>query len=756
MNQLIRLILFLSVDRPIRVALVTLPIVLLAILGIFRINFEDGLRTMFTSDSEDFRNYAGYAQTFTQSETDIAVLISANAPLTGADFTVIEDFILEAQFIGGIGGVYSIFNLTGRDQATGERARLLPADLTDKAALDAALVAATANSANGLSPMSPDLRQTVVVFSLGADMSNLTAPATPLRDLEDLAGVTGSPGGLQFQITGLIPIREGIIAGLKNDQMKINILGAFLGFLLSLAMFRSFWVAIINTVTPVTALIFCLGSFGWLGLSINALTNALPVLILVLASSDAIHLTFDIRRRLGRGEDQTSAIKNAVIDIAPPCVLTSLTTILAFASLFYSGSPIVQDLALAGTAGVFLAMLVVLFVHPCVFALASTIPAVRRALPLIEDQTKARAAGRVQAYTIRNFRTITYGGVALCLGALVILLPIQPEYRFMENIEKTHPVVQVLEQVEQFSGPINSINIPLGLAQRYEATAPEVAEDLAKLTKALGNVPGVRAVVSLNDVRALLADGDGVVSQQELAKTIEAMPQRLRNRLIGADGRSLQVIVMVPDQGSQIVATQAQQMADEIAKLDLRATVAGAPTGFLVMSSSLADDMIGQLTISFLIAALACPALIGFWYGRLDFGLAAIVPNILPIVFAGACLTVFDYDIQITSALALTIAFGIALDDSIHVFNRLHLQTQLDGEKMSDRLINAAMTKVRPVLIVTTVILSAGLFATLISEMPMIRFFGMLCVGTFVMALLSDLILLPAILTWLGRNRGEA
>jgi len=115
-----------------------------------------------------------------------------------------------------------------------------------------------------------------------------------------------------------------------------------------------------------------------------------------------------------------------------------------------------------------------------------------------------------------------------------------------------------------------------------------------------------------------------------------------------------------------------------------------------------------------------------------------------------------DFDIQVTSALALTIAFGIALDDSIHVFNRLHLQMQQDRKPLSHGLIASAIAQVRPVLIVTTVVLSAGLIATLTSEMPMIRFFGILCVVTFVLALICDLLLLPAIIVWLGRKRGDA
>ena len=72
---------------------------------------------------------------------------------------------------------------------------------------------------------------------------------------------------------------------------------------------------------------------------------------------------------------------------------------------------------------------------------------------------------------------------------------------------------------------------------------------------------------------------------------------------------------------------------------------------------------------------------------------------------------------------------------------------------MSAGLVAESMNHISPVLITTTLILSSGLLATQVSDMPMIRFFGLLCIATFVLALVCDLILLPALVTWFGRTK---
>ena len=106
----------------------------------------------------------------------------------------------------------------------------------------------------------------------------------------------------------------------------------------------------------------------------------------------------------------------------------------------------------------------------------------------------------------------------------------------------------------------------------------------------------------------------------------------------------------------------------------------------------------------------------------------------------------------------MTIAFGIAVDDTIHVFNRLKLEAKQNGGQLNKEVVVATMTRISPALVTTTAILSSGLITVLWSDMPMIEYFGLLCVATFVLALLADVLLLPGLIVWsIGfTEKGEA
>jgi hypothetical protein len=129
-------------------------------------------------------------------------------------------------------------------------------------------------------------------------------------------------------------------------------------------------------------------------------------------------------------------------------------------------------------------------------------------------------------------------------------------------------------------------------------------------------------------------------------------------------------------------------------------------------------------------------------------GLIALIPNLLPDMATGSLLYFLGDGMQLTSVVGLTIAFGIALDDTIHYINVVFRH---HGATMKERLI-AASREVGPVLVATTAVVVAGLLMTLTSGLTTEVTFGLLVVTALVMALIGDLIFLPAIMAGPGRG----
>jgi predicted RND superfamily exporter protein len=116
-------------------------------------------------------------------------------------------------------------------------------------------------------------------------------------------------------------------------------------------------------------------------------------------------------------------------------------------------------------------------------------------------------------------------------------------------------------------------------------------------------------------------------------------------------------------------------------------------------------------------------------------------------VISGAVLWWFDEGLQFASIVALTVAFGLGLDATIHYLNRLRLE-YVPGEDRAAG-IKRATVLVGPELILTTLVLACGLGVTILSDLPSLRLFGWLSAFTLIAALIGDLLILPATAMWL-------
>jgi predicted RND superfamily exporter protein len=98
--------------------------------------------------------------------------------------------------------------------------------------------------------------------------------------------------------------------------------------------------------------------------------------------------------------------------------------------------------------------------------------------------------------------------------------------------------------------------------------------------------------------------------------------------------------------------------------------------------------------------------------------------------------------LQFASIVALTVAFGLGLDATIHYLNRLRLEER-PGEDPALG-VKRATVLVGPALILTSLVLACGLAVTVFSDLPSLRLFGWLSAFTLIAALVGDLLILPA------------
>ena len=152
------------------------------------------------------------------------------------------------------------------------------------------------------------------------------------------------------------------------------------------------------------------------------------------------------------------------------------------------------------------------------------------------------------------------------------------------------------------------------------------------------------------------------------------------------------------------------------------------------------ETLLKELLTTFLLAFILITPCIILFLRNVRLGLIAMIGNMFPIaVFFGA-MGFFGFRIDIATMVIASIAFGIAIDDTVHFLARL------GDEGASKDPISTAFQKAGAAIFKTTVIISIGMLAFLLSDFAPSRRFAIFTSIVLVLAVIGDLILLPALM----------
>ena len=120
-------------------------------------------------------------------------------------------------------------------------------------------------------------------------------------EMEKTAATVLEGTDLTATVTGFPAMRAGIIDILIRDQLRLNLAGVVVGFLVSLVVFRSLIGAVMTAVPAIIAGLAVLGGMGLLGVPMTAMSNIIPALAMIVGFADGIHLSHAWRHRRDEG-----------------------------------------------------------------------------------------------------------------------------------------------------------------------------------------------------------------------------------------------------------------------------------------------------------------------------------------------------------------------------------------------------------------------------------------------------------------------
>ncbi len=176
-----------------------------------------------------------------------------------------------------------------------------------------------------------------------------------------------------------------------------------------------------------------------------------------------------------------------------------------------------------------------------------------------------------------------------------------------------------------------------------------------------------------------------------------------------------------------------------------------AQTGMAYLIDRNNEKLSGQLLSGLSMAFVLIAGIMAWVFRDARMTMVALIPNVLPLLLVAAAMALAGIAIKVSTAIIFTIAFGIAVDDTIHLLGKLRIEL-LKGRSVPLAMKRSFLSSGKAVVI-TSIMLCSGFVSLVFSGFASVFYMGLLVSLTLAFALAADLLLLPLLVIRLIRPR---
>lgn len=513
----------------------------------------------------------------------------------------------------------------------------------------------------------------------------------------------------------------------------------------------------LGVVIPMASVVFGMVLFfellGLLNVPLDIMSTLYPTLMLIIGMSDVIHIMSKYIDELRKGAARLQAMHTTIREIGFATLLTSLTTAVGFLALLTSQIPPLKTFGIFAAVGVFLAYLTVIGFTTMVLV---NFDADQLSKPRATPQRGGGILGRVFSWVSRHQRGVWAGSLLALVVFGVGLSQVSRNMFMLASVPEDSEIRQDFRFFEsKFSG-VRPIEIAILPQEDHIIDDPAVIREVKEFEAYLTSHDPINHVVSpltiYRTVNKSLSNGKQSAyripeDSARFRKINQFMEQRGGGTfadVMGSQKQMGRITGKMRDIGSENVKALYDSIRTWKATHTDQNVVDFRITGKMFLVDKNNDYLIGNLITGLALAFVVVGILMGLLFRQLKMVLISFVPNIIPLIIAGAVMGYLGITLKATTSIIFTIAFGIAVDDTIHFLSRFKLeQLKGAGQVMAMR---RTFVETGKAISFTTIILLSGFSTLIFSDFTVTYYIGLLIGLTLGSALVADLLLLPLLL----------
>ncbi|MDI6045292.1 efflux RND transporter permease subunit [Flavobacterium yafengii] len=570
--------------------------------------------------------------------------------------------------------------------------------------------------------------------------------------------------GIDLRVSGMPYIRT-LNAKTITDEISIFIGASLLvTSLLFFFFFRSFRATLISMIIVIIGVMWSFGFLGLLNYEITVLTALVPSLIIVIGIPNCIFLTNKYHQEYKVHRNKAKALQRVTTKVGMATLMTNLTTAIGFATFVASNNQLLLEFGVVTSINImalfFLCIIVIPIFH-------SYIP------PPKDRHIEHLDRNYVKVFMDWILRNVKYNRFSIYVVAILLLVvSIVGIYKMrisgslIEDMPKKEAFFEDIVFFEKEFDGVMPLEIMIDTKRKKGVMKLSTLRRMEELEETIDEIPELSKPISIvNLVKySKQAYYNGNPDYYELPTSQEQsfILSYAKNATKNSKDNLMKSYVDSTGQFARITTFMRDENGDNIAKIEAairkkadklfppsqyNVSITGKALVFQKGTGYLLDNLLSSLVFAFFLTSL----LVAFMFRSFKMVLVSIIPNLLPLLLTAGIMGYLDIPLKPSTILVFGIAFGLSVDDTIRFLAQYREELKKNNWKIR-KSVYATFTDAGLSMFYTSIVLFFGFSVFMLSSFGGTIALGGLISLTLLFGMLSNLMLLPALVLTLNKT----
>lgn len=531
-------------------------------------------------------------------------------------------------------------------------------------------------------------------------------------------------------------------------------------------LFRSLYSMVFPIILLAIGAISSVGFLGIFDFKVTILMGMLPAIIIILGIPPCIYMLTDYLAEYKIHKDKSIALGKMLEKLGLVTFMINANTAFGFLTLYFTDIKPLREFGLIAFISTMWVYLLTIFLIPGVFSLLS--PPTEKNIRAIKSPLSDKIVSYFDHLIIKKSNLIYLLTILVLVVSLLGMSRLKA-ISFMKDDLPTHDnIIKDLNYMEsEFKGAL-PFEIVIDFQKKGAAKKLRNLTKLDELQDSLKSISNLSRTLSIVDAmklsRQALYENDPEAYSLPASNEIDIIASYLqhtqarRDSLSGSDKNPILSNLVNPefskvritgymkDIGSKETPELIKKVENQVHEIfkdqkpEIKLVITGTTRIFLKTNDYLIDNLVWSLLATFLIIGLQMWVL----FGSLKIMFISLITNIIPLIVVAGVMGFLNITLKPSTALIYELAFGIAIDSSIHYLTAYRIFRKKGVTKVISVSDTGKETGVN--IILTTGILFLGFGVFIFSSFGSTRSLGILTSTTLLISLFTNLLFMPVLI----------